>query len=239
MMWCSLSFMLYVGSISARDFPQIGFLFVLVPKGSAGGGWGARKRCTVAQNRCSGLLGAACVLEIAASHHSSITVLPLFYNCSTTFLQLFYHLSTTFLQLFYNFSTTHLQLFYNFSTAFLQRSYRFPTTFLPCSYYFPTTFLQLSYRFPTTFLPRSYYFPTVFLPLSYNFPTASPQVVLVVRRVPIAFYYFPTTFPQLSYRFLSRPSHCGRVGCASHGGTPKISTQNLCIHKAELSRVVC
>ena len=38
-MWRSLSFMLYVGSISALDFPQIGFCFVLAPKGSAGGGW--------------------------------------------------------------------------------------------------------------------------------------------------------------------------------------------------------
>ena len=46
-MWRSLSFMLYVGSISALDFPQIGFCFVLAPKGSAGGGWGARKRWTV------------------------------------------------------------------------------------------------------------------------------------------------------------------------------------------------
>ncbi len=34
-MWRSLSFMLYVGSISALDFPQIGFCFVLAPKGSA------------------------------------------------------------------------------------------------------------------------------------------------------------------------------------------------------------
>ena len=30
-MWRSLSFMLYVGSISALDFPQIGFCFVLAP----------------------------------------------------------------------------------------------------------------------------------------------------------------------------------------------------------------
>jgi hypothetical protein len=33
-MWRSLSFMLYVGSSSALDFPQIGFCFVLAPKGS-------------------------------------------------------------------------------------------------------------------------------------------------------------------------------------------------------------
>ena len=64
-MWRSLSFMLYVGSISALDFPQIGFCFALAPKGPAGGGWG-RERCAVARNRCSGLLGAACALEIAA-----------------------------------------------------------------------------------------------------------------------------------------------------------------------------
>ena len=30
-MWHSLSFMLCVGSISALDFPQIGFCFVLAP----------------------------------------------------------------------------------------------------------------------------------------------------------------------------------------------------------------
>ena len=38
-MWRSLSFMLYVGSIPAFDFPQIGFCVVLAPKGSAGGWW--------------------------------------------------------------------------------------------------------------------------------------------------------------------------------------------------------
>ena len=35
-MWRSLSFMLYVGSISALDFLQIGCCFVLAPRGSAG-----------------------------------------------------------------------------------------------------------------------------------------------------------------------------------------------------------
>ena len=38
-MWRSLSFILYVGSISALDFPQIGFCVVLAPKGPAGGWW--------------------------------------------------------------------------------------------------------------------------------------------------------------------------------------------------------
>ena len=37
-MWRSLSFMLYVGSSRALDFPQIGFVFTLAPKGSAGVG---------------------------------------------------------------------------------------------------------------------------------------------------------------------------------------------------------
>ena len=38
-MWRSLSFMLYVGSISALDFPQIGFCVVLALNGPAGGWW--------------------------------------------------------------------------------------------------------------------------------------------------------------------------------------------------------
>ena len=35
-MWRSLSFMLYVGSSFALDFPHIGFCFALAPRGSAG-----------------------------------------------------------------------------------------------------------------------------------------------------------------------------------------------------------
>jgi hypothetical protein len=47
-MWRSLSFMFYVASISALDFPQIGFSFVLAPKGSAGAVWSSSH---VAQDR--------------------------------------------------------------------------------------------------------------------------------------------------------------------------------------------
>ena len=42
-MWRSLSFMLYVGSVSALDFPQIGFCFVLAPDGPVGAGRGRRR----------------------------------------------------------------------------------------------------------------------------------------------------------------------------------------------------
>ena len=42
-MWRSPSFMLYAGSSSALVFPQIGLCFVVVPKGSVGGGCGRRR----------------------------------------------------------------------------------------------------------------------------------------------------------------------------------------------------
>ena len=44
-MWRSLSFILYVGSSSVLDFPQIGFCFVLAPIESAEVSIGGVVRC--------------------------------------------------------------------------------------------------------------------------------------------------------------------------------------------------
>ena len=150
-------------------------------------------------------------------HHSRRGhFLPLFHHFSTTVLPLFYNLSTICLPLFYHFSTTRLPLFYHVPTVFLPLSYRVPTTVLKLSYRFPTTFIPCSYHFPTTFLPFSYHLPTTILPFSYHFPAASPQgrvcrVLEIVSCVAL---------------LGSRPSHCGRAGCASRGGAPKTSIQN-------------
>ena len=71
-MWRSLSFVLYVGSSSASDFPQIGFYFVLAPKGSAGVG-GALENAEIAAGACWALEIAVPSLEIVARACSSRT----------------------------------------------------------------------------------------------------------------------------------------------------------------------
>ena len=82
-----------------------------------------------------------------------------------------------------------------------------PTVFLPRSYRVPTTVLLLSYRCPTTFPSCGYNFSTTFLQFSRHFPTTILP--------------FPTTFLPVASGVC--PSHCGRVCCASHGGTPNKS----------------
>ena len=68
-MWRSLSFMLYVGSISALDFPQIGFVLCWHQKGLQGVG-GALEHAVlsfeIAAGACWALESAVPSLEIAA-----------------------------------------------------------------------------------------------------------------------------------------------------------------------------